>query len=94
MRARKFGVHLAVRLVAARRDIDIVQFHAIVIQPHAHMARLAIGLPIVAGGFGDGNARDRGHAVIALLPMHRLIRIAQIGKILRREQFGHGLDFL
>ena len=91
----KFGVYLPVRLVAARRDIDVFDNHALVIgQFHAHMARLAIILPVMPRKFTQRHPADCGDAVIALLPVHGEMVISQRAKRIIGKLMFLTFDFL
>ncbi len=92
----EFGIDLAVGNVAARRDVDVLDHQpcAGAVQLDTDVARLAVVLPVVAGEFGEGHFADRGDAVIALLPVDRLVDVAEIGERLRRELVFLALDLL
>ena len=71
-------VLLAVGFVAARRDIDVLDDHPLVVgQLDPDMARFAIVLPVVAAEFPERRFRYRRDAVIALLPMHGKMLVSQ-----------------
>ena len=92
----ELGIGLAVGNVAAGRDVDIFQHQALsgTEQFDPDMARFAIGLPVIAGHFAQRDPADRGHPVIALLPVDRAVRVAQRFEGFVREVLFLGLDLL
>ena len=95
----EFGVLFAVGFIAACGNIDIVDAHRFSVDFSAYdlnpdMARLAIGLPVVARIFADRHAADGGNAVIAFLPANRLMLISKFCQSLCRELMLLTFDFL
>ncbi len=91
----ELGVFLAVGLVAARRDIDILDDHPVMLgQLDPDMASLAIVLPVVAAEFPERRFRHRRDAVIALLPMHGEMLVSQRAERLVGELVLLALDLL
>ena len=90
----KLRVLLTVRNIAACGHIDILDHHVLADEFDAHMARFAIGLPVVARDFADRQAADGRNTVIAFLPAHRLMLIARRRQRLSRKQMLLALDFL
>ncbi len=82
---------LAVGNVSACRDIDILQDHALASaqQLYPHMARFAIGLPVMAAELLQWNSADRRNSVIAFLSVHCLMFVSKL-----RKRFGRKLKFL
>ncbi len=79
----ELGVLRAVGDVAAGGDIDVLEHHALAgpEQLDPDMARLAVVLPVVpAENSLQRDAADRGDPVIALLPVDRLVDVAQVGE--------------
>src|SRR5690606_40373150 len=68
----------SIRHVAAGGDVDVLEDHALTRaeQLDPDVARLAVVLPIVPGDLSQRNAADRGDAVVALLPVHDAMGVA------------------
>ena len=81
---REFRIDGGVGNVAARGHVEIVQLDA-VLERHLDMAAIAVRAEFVAERFTERNAREHGDAVIALLPVDRVMHIAKLLERLRRE---------
>src|SRR3546814_9124778 len=82
----EFGILSPVRNLATRRTINVFKTNAIV-QPHAHVARFPIRLPIEAIILADRKLADDGDHVMHGLTMQYLVVIAK----LTEGTFGKGL---
>ena len=76
----ELDVDLRVRLVAARGDIEIMEFEPLRFsaQDDMQMAGVALGAEVSLGERGERDARNDRDAVIALLPVDRDMGIARV----------------
>src|SRR3984885_1122538 len=74
----ELDINLGVRLVAARRDIKIVNFEPLRLaaQDDMEMTSVAFGAKVSLGEGGEGHARNDRDPVIALLSVDRYMGIA------------------
>src|SRR5208282_2120994 len=78
----ELDVDLGVRLVAARGDVEIVQFEPVRLSPEydVQMTRVAFGAKVASGGGHEWDARNDGDPMIALLPADGDMRISGIAE--------------
>src|SRR3546814_5653786 len=87
----EFGILSPVRHLATRRNINVFKTNAIG-QPHAHVARFPIRLPIEAIILANRNLADDGDPVIHGLTMQYLMDVAKLTEGTFRKGLGddHG----
>ena len=76
----EFDIDLGVRLVAARRDVEIMQFKTMRLsaEDDMQMTGVALGAKVPFGETGERNARNDRNPVIALLPVDRDMGVAGV----------------
>ena len=89
----KFYIFIAIRDVAADRDVNIIELNTI-FQFDRYMACLAIGLPVVDRSIVNWDAANCCNAVIGRLPVDDDMPISQLPKYAFRENIIGDLGFL
>jgi len=92
----ELAVDLGIGLVAAGRNVEIVHGEraAAEIDDGRDVPALLDAAEDATRHVGQRRARDDGDAVIALLAVHRLVCIAGVGQLARRELLVAALDLL
>ena len=89
----EFLVLLRIGNVATGRHIEIVQFEP-VLELDREMAGVVLAAELECVRPGEGQPREDGHAVIALLAVNGLVDIARLAEGLAREEVVDDLGFL
>src|ERR1700733_2501168 len=90
---REFHIGFRIRDVAAGRYIEIVEFDP-AFEGHAHMPGILLAAKALGFGPGEGEPRENGDPVVALLAVDRLVDVAELLQRFGRKEVVDDLRLL